>query len=115
MGDLGYNNGMASRQNITRRLQLSVLGIACVTAAFALGIQSAGDVRTIAALVAGNPLGDGDFTADGIVDTEDVVRVLEIVRGYTEATPEDFRADPNGDGLITIDDALTLLHSIAHR
>ena len=92
-----------------------MLGIACVTGAFALGIQSAGDVRTVASLVAGTPLGDGDFTGDGVTDTSDVIRVLEIVRGFREASPEDFRADPNGDGLLTIDDALSLLHDLEGR
>lgn len=80
-----------------------------------LGIQSAGDVRTVASLVAGTPLGDGDFNADGVTDLADVIRVLEVVRGFSEATAEDFRADPNGDGLITIDDALSLLHTLDAR
>ena len=97
-----------------QRLHVWALGIVCIAASLTMGIYSAGDVRTIASLEAGMPLGDGDMTGDGKTDREDVIEILEIVRGYREITAQDLRADPNGDGQITVDDALQLLKNQAN-
>lgn len=97
-----------------RRLQLQMilLGVLCVVGSFALGIHSSGDLRTIASLEAGMPLGDSDANGDGTADLEDAIEFLEVVRGYRDLEPRHVRADPNSDGQITVDDVLQLLHDL---
>lgn len=84
----------------------------CVAASFLIGIQSAGEVQPIALIEAGSVSQVGDITGDGSVDVQDVIHILEIVQGYRQATPDDLRADPNGDGMLTIDDALRILRTL---
>lgn len=93
----------------------SVLALAflSVTLSFAIGIQTAGDVQTISSIEAEDPRITGDMNADGRVDERDVIEILEVVRGYEEATPEQLLADPNGDGSLTVDDALRMLHDLS--
>ncbi|MDD5102966.1 MAG: dockerin type I repeat-containing protein [Candidatus Peribacteraceae bacterium] len=84
----------------------------CVTASFLIGIQSAGEVQPIALIEAGSVSETGDLTGDGRVDMQDVITILEVVQGYAQATPDQLRADPNGDGALTIDDALRILRAL---
>ena len=102
-----------SSQRRLARVHVIALGVLCIIAAFGIGISTSGDFRTIGALEAGNPLGDGDMNGDGTTNLYDVIRILEIVHGYHEPVAQDLRGDPNGDGTITIDDALQLLHTLA--
>lgn len=89
------------------------LGTLCVVGSFALGIQSAGDVRTISHLQAASTYAlPGDFDFNGKKDVNDVIVLLELVQGYAETTPEHLKADPNADGALTVDDALSLLHDV---
>ncbi len=84
----------------------------CVAASFLIGIQSAGEVQPIALIEAGSPSRVGDLTGDGSTDVQDVIAILEVVQGYAQATPDQLRADPNGDGVLTIDDALRILRTL---
>ena len=92
---------------------MGILGLLCITGSFAVGVQTAGDVQTIAPSRAEGPEMVGDINGNGIVEEDDVRIILEIVKGYREATPEELRRDPNGDGQLTIDDAMRLLHELA--
>ena len=49
---------------------------------------------------------------NGIVTVQDAIAVLEIVRGYQTVTPEQLLSDPNGDGVLTMDDALRILRTL---
>ena len=103
-------------QPISRRIwktQIIALGFLAVTSSFFLGIQTAGDVETIAPSQAGGVRITGDINNDNRVNEQDVILILEIVRGYEEATPDQLLSDPNGDGHFTIDDAIRLLHDLA--
>lgn len=84
----------------------------CVAASFLIGIQSAGEVQPIALIEAGSVSQMGDLTGDGSTDVQDVITILEVVQGYVQATPDQLKADPNGDGALTIDDALRILRSM---
>lgn len=102
-----------TQQTFSRRmLQLMGLGTMCTISAFVLGMQSAGEVQTIASLNASGTIQRGDVNLDGVVDKSDVEEILEIARGHKEPSPHQLRADPNGDGEITIDDALELLKEL---
>ena len=100
-------------QRLLRGLRIATLGSLCVVASFALGIHTAGDVAPIASLQASGPAREGDMNNDGAVNIEDVIEVLEVVRGQKKATAHHLRVDPNTDGQLTIDDALTLLQTLA--
>lgn len=98
-----------------RLLQVTTVGLVTVGVAFIMGLRTSDSVRTIASIEAGTALGDGDFDGNGTLEIEDAIRALEIVHGYAEPTPNDLRADPNGDGIVTIDDALHILQALAGR
>lgn len=91
------------------------LGFLAVTSSFFIGVKTAGDVETIAPSEAGGVRITGDINSDSVVDERDVIVILEIARGYEEATPDQLLADPNGDGHLTVDDAIRLLHDLASR
>lgn len=93
-------------------LQVGLIASLCVAASFVVGIESAGDVRPITLIQAGSPMHAGDLNGDGVVDVRDAIEVLEIVRGYKTATPEQLQADPDGSGTLTVDDALRILRSL---
>lgn len=102
-------------QRIIRGIRVAALGSLCVVASFALGIHTAGDIAPIASLQAGGPAREGDMNGDGTVNIEDVIEILEIVRGQLPATAHHLRVDPNTDGKVTIDDAIHLLQTLAAR
>lgn len=91
---------------------MGILGILCVTGSFAIGIQSAGDMKAIAPLQAGTETA-GDMNDNGRIDQEDVTIILEIVKGYRTPTPLQLRRDPSGDGRLDLDDAMRLLRDVA--
>ena len=95
-----------------RNLQVMTLAVTAVVASFSLGIQSAGDVQPISLIEAGSVSTRGDMDGDGVVDLEDVTFILEVSQGYRTASPEQLRNDPNQDGALTVDDALSLLSSL---
>lgn len=93
-------------------MSVLTLGVFCIVGSFAVGIRTAGDVRTISPLSAETPILAGDMDGNGTVDTTDVAMILEVAQGYREPTIAELRADPNGDGVISVDDALALLHTL---
>ncbi|MEI8230384.1 MAG: dockerin type I repeat-containing protein [Candidatus Peregrinibacteria bacterium] len=93
-------------------LRIGLLASLCVAASFVVGIESAGDVRPITLIEAGSPIHAGDLNGDGVIDARDAIEVLEIVQGYKVATPAQLQADPDGNGRLTVDDALRILRSI---
>ena len=95
-----------------RILRVTLASSLCIAASFIIGIQTAGDVRPITLIEAGSPVRTGDLNGDGVVDVRDAIVALEIVQGYRTATPEQVRADPDGDGRITIDDTLRILRTL---
>lgn len=100
-----------------RSLPVTVLGLGtlAVISSFALGLKTAGDIQTVAPMQASGTEVTGDMDASGFVDIRDAITILEIVRGYRSATPEELLADPNGDGMLTIDDAISILHDLSIR
>ena len=96
-------------------LQILGLSVLCVAGAFGLGIQSAGEVQPITLIEAGSIERQGDVDGSGRIDIRDAIAILEIVRGYREVTPEELQADPNGDGILTVDDALQILQDLSIR
>ena len=98
----------------TRNGRVFTLGAACVVSSFAVGIQTAGDVQPVTLIEAGSVVQSGDVTGDGLVDVQDVVSILEVAQGYEEASPSQLKADPNGDGQLTIDDAIRLLATLSY-
>lgn len=110
---------MTKKSNHTLRhsipLTLLSMGTLAIVSSFALGIKTAGDVRPFSPSEASDTLVSGDINVDGTVDAKDVIEILEIVRGYKEATPAQLLADPNDDGRLTIDDAMQILHDLSIR
>ena len=93
-------------------LRVLLFGALCIAASFAIGIQSAGEVQPISLIEAGSPSRVGDVDGNGSVDVQDAIAVLEMVQGYQTATPDQLLSDPNGDGALTIDDALRILRTL---
>ena len=103
-------------QKLTRKnVQIMSLAGLCILTSFSVGIHSAGNVQPFELIEAGSPQPVGDVDENGVVDLEDVKEILEVVQGYKAVSPTHLQADPNGDGLITTDDALRLLTEIARR
>lgn len=100
---------------IRSNLKVLLIGVATIASAFVVGIQTAGDVAPIGLIEAGGVEIPGDIDGSGFVDLQDAIVVLEIVQGYRDVSPEELRRDPNSDGLLTIDDALRILHGLELR
>ncbi len=97
------------------RMQILSLGMLSILSAFFLGIQTAGEVDTVASTSAVNVLSTGDVNGDGKVDVRDAIDILELIRSDDHPTVEQLLADPDQDGLLTIDDALQILRSVDSR
>ncbi len=95
-----------------RTAGILALGIACVFSSFSLGMHSSGNVQPFTIIEAGNSQLQGDMNGNGMLDSKDVSIILEIVSGYREATVDHVKADPNEDGILTVDDALRILSLI---
>lgn len=98
-----------------KNLQVLSLGAMAIIGSFSLGIQTAGDIQPISLIEAGSVQTRGDIDGNGVVDIQDVIVILEIANGYAEATPDQLRADPNGDGRLTVDDAIRILTDIRNQ
>ena len=96
-------------------LGLVPLAIVAATAAFALGTKTAGTLRTVEESSATDDTPRGDVNADGTVDGSDAILILEISQGYRDATADELGADPNGNGALTVDDAIRVLRSLRSR
>ena len=97
------------------RMQIIALSVLSVLSSFFLGIQTAGEVETVAHIAAGEPTLTGDINADGVTDIQDAIAILTLLTQDAEPTVAQLLADPNQDGLLTIDDALSILQEIASR
>lgn len=110
---------MAKKNTLQKRLTVSLpvfaLAAIAVISSFSLGIKSSADVQTIAPIEASGSRISGDINADGAVDTQDVILILEVARGYKDASPAELLSDPNADGQLTIDDAIRILHDLSVR
>lgn len=94
----------------SRHLKVLSLAVFAMVGSFSLGIQSAGDVRPVSLIEAGsNAQQSGDVDGNGVVDNRDAMLILEISQGYVTPTAEQLQADPNGDGRLTVDDAIRIL------
>ena len=101
------------RQRHTLPLTLLSMGALAIISSFTLGIKTAGDVTPVSPIEASSTRINGDINNDEKVDVRDAIVILEIARGYREATPSELLADPNGDGRLTIDDAIRILHDLS--
>ncbi len=96
--------------------QILVIAVLCMTASFGVGIKTTGEVQTVDHTAAEETqVITGDMDENGKTDMNDVIVMLEIVRGYQIATPSQLRAELTGDGQISIDDALQLLRDLQHK
>ncbi|PIR53553.1 hypothetical protein COU76_00725 [Candidatus Peregrinibacteria bacterium CG10_big_fil_rev_8_21_14_0_10_49_10] len=104
-----------SIHSIFKRQNLHVLslGALAVVSSFSLGIRSAGDMQPVSLIQAGSIQLPGDVDGSGKVTVQDAIIILEIARGYVQATPEQLKADPNKDGLLTLDDAIAILRELS--
>jgi len=94
--------------------QVLVIALLCMSASFGVGVKTTGDVQTVDHLQAEETARvTGDMNGDGKVDLLDVIEILEIARGYKAETAEHRRVEPNGDGAVTVDDAIKLLHDLS--
>lgn len=99
------------------------LGVLCILGSFFIGAETAGEVNPFASSKAESfedqgllNVGEaGDVNLDGVVSPEDAIAILEIALGYHEALPEQRKADPNGDGHLTVEDALRVLRTVTLR
>ena len=95
--------------------RLILLGAVCVAASFTVGIHTTADLQPISLIEAGSLQISGDLDGNGSVELNDAIVALEIVRGYREASPEQLKADPNEDGSISVDDALSILSTLSRH
>ncbi|MDD5055035.1 MAG: hypothetical protein PHZ00_02080 [Candidatus Peribacteraceae bacterium] len=101
--------------SLFRRKSLRTISIlvTSMTAAFVLGIKTAGDVQpVIDATQADSAIIEGDMNGNGMLDADDAALALQVSLGYVAVTPSMLDADPNHDFHITADDALTILGMI---
>ena len=115
------NKTSVNRQN-RKMIGRVALGLASVSAAFALGIQTAGELHPLdqksqaakplnAQLLTQQP---GDFDANGMVNDMDVILILEAAEMITTPTREQIlRGDTDSDGRLTVKDALRILRSLS--
>lgn len=105
------------RYRLLARKSLRTIGIVVgsMTAAFIVGVETAGDVEQVPLTKASDTAVLGDFNADGKLTPEDVSIALDIAQGYRTPTPEELAADPNRDFHITIEDAKSILDEMAQQ
>ena len=98
------------------------LGTLCAIGAFAMGIETAGDVHPFArsqALEQASVIRDaadlaGDIDGDGVLTAKDAWKMLQITKGWEEASADDARrGDTDGDFRITDSDLGHVLHALS--
>ncbi len=95
-----------------KSLKTIVIVLASVTAAFIVGIQTAGDFRSVATIQADGTDLAGDFNANGNLDIQDARIALELASGYRSPTPQELSADPDRDFSITTQDVFSILERL---
>ncbi len=91
------------------------VGAACIVSSFIIGIRTAGDMRPVSLIEAGGIPRSGDIDGSGMVDIRDAILILEIAQGYREPSADQLRADPNDDGILSVDDAIRILSTLSLR
>lgn len=89
--------------------------VGCMAVAFAIGIQTAGDVQPIVEPTRAGIRTSGDLDGDGTVDADDARIALDIARGYRIATAAELEADTNQDFRITVEDVAAILEQLERR
>lgn len=107
----------ASKYQLLAPKSLKTIGIVVgsMTLAFVLGIESAGDVRTVQSTEANDQSLVGDFSGNGILDAEDARIALDIAQGLRSPTPDELSRDPNRDFAITFEDVEMILKAISEQ
>lgn len=98
---------------VRRNVKMLSIGTACIVSSFFIGTQTAGDVRPVSLIEAGGTELAGDVDGNGVVDLRDVTLILEVAQGYAEPTTDQLLADPNRDGVLSVDDALRILSMLS--
>lgn len=96
------------------------LGMLCAVGAFAMGIQTAGDVHPFATseaalqeFVRGNA---GDVNDDGKIDADDAYLLYQFAQGLETPSPRQIKTgDTNGDGKLTESDLGYVLRHLSLR
>lgn len=103
------------RYRLLARKSLRTIGIVVgsMTAAFIVGVETAGDVQPVLVTRASDTVVLGDFSGNGTLGVEDAKIAIEIAEGNRTPTPEELAADPNRDFHITMEDAKTILDELA--
>lgn len=103
-------------------LQHLLLGVVCSIGAFAVGMETAGDVspfgHTEAALElpGSGAVIQGDMNGNRSLEAEDASILLQFAEGLETPTPDDVRrGDTDGDGQLTGKDVLRVLHFLSNR
>ncbi len=99
---------------LRKLVTLLPIGLLAVVASFGVGMQTAGELRTIQWSSAMDGV-RGDVNGDDLVDERDVIAILEISQGYRTATPDELNADPNANGVLAVDDAIRVLRTMLSR
>jgi hypothetical protein len=99
--------------SLRKNLKLLATGAACIVGSFLVGIQTAGDVQPVSLIQAGGIPHAGDVDGSGVVDVSDVLFILEVAQGYSVALPDQLKADPNEDGQLTVNDAMSILSQLS--
>ena len=103
-------------------LRSIALGTFCAVGAFAVGIETAGDVHPFATSEAAieefsvvvGPVA-GDANGNGTLDAADAYIVLQASEGILPTEDEVLRGDTNGDGRLTRLDLLDILRVLSSR
>lgn len=101
--------------HLRKKAKLIAYGMLSIALSFVVGTQSVGEVQPFTLIEAGSTELAGDVDGNGMVDLQDVIRILEISQGYAVATPAELAADPVRDGQLTVDDALRVLSTLSLR
>ncbi len=97
------------------KMHIVALSIISILSSFSLGIRTAGEVETVANISALELSRTGDINGDGTMDARDAIVILEQLQSAAEPTIEQLLADPDQNGIFTIEDALHILREIAPR
>ena len=109
---------MPSSYSLFSRKSLKTITIvlSSMTAAFLLGIETAGDLHPVVSETrAGGTVLDGDFNKNGVIDIGDAKIALELAMEYRTPTPDELAADPNQDFHITSDDVMTIINRLQEQ
>ena len=104
-----------------RKLQIMSVGTLCALGAFAMGIETAGDVQPFAhseaalqEIIQGGKGLRGDVDGNGKVDTEDAYLLYQFSEHLESPSADEIRrGDTDGDGQLTAKDLGFVLHTIS--